>query len=43
MTLREIAVLQEKVEEAGGLPGEVRVFRLHAGDIELPLHVMPLN
>ena len=38
-----IAVLREKAEEAGGLPGEVRVFRLHGGDIELPLYIMPLN
>ena len=38
-----IAVLREKAEEAGGRPGEVRVFKLHAGDVDLPLHIMPLN
>ena len=38
-----ISVLRDKVQAAGATPGEVSAFRFHAGGLELPLYVLPLN
>ncbi len=38
-----ISLLRDKVQAAGGTPGEVSAFRFHAGGTELQLYVLPLN
>ncbi|MBW0003927.1 MAG: hypothetical protein JO216_10595 [Hyphomicrobiales bacterium] len=38
-----ISVLREKLEEAGGMPGATRFFRLKKGNVELPLYILPLS
>jgi hypothetical protein len=37
---QRISALQDKVKAAGGSPGAVDLFRLRAGDIELPLYIL---
>jgi hypothetical protein len=38
-----ISVLRDKVEAAGGTPGDIGFFKIQSGDVELPLYVLPLN
>jgi predicted outer membrane lipoprotein len=38
-----ISVLRDKVQAAGGTPGEASAFRFRAGDMELPLYVLPFD
>jgi hypothetical protein len=40
---KRVYILREKIEAAGGTPGDIGSFRFREGDVELPLYVLRLN